>query len=257
MIAYVRGRLRGRPVVGGDIEVLTEDGPLATKVVSDPGGLDADQMVLVARAEIDVGVRTHDIAVLLGPWADRNDPAGALGLVSAPVVVISDASLAPLVEAGARRSGHDPVVASLAGDEASLGLRLLGVVSHGADVIVVEDGTMRHLWLARALGGRPLAALPLDHPDALASLFEGLDLDVHVPVPACSEPLRGRIRSLLSPLSLEETHHLVEVDARPAFDELGLDVTGADLDRLGAAAAGVLAGRLAAGNHRWRRELDA
>jgi hypothetical protein len=49
-------------------------------------------------------------------------------------------------------------------------------------------------------------------------------------------------------------HHLVEVDPRPAYDELGLDLGGAGLGQLAAAAAGVLAGRLAARNERWRRD---
>jgi hypothetical protein len=47
------------------------------------------------------------------------------------------------------------------------------------------------------------------------------------------------------------------VDPRPAFDELGLDVHDARLDQLAAAAAGILAGRLAAANARWRRDTGA
>jgi hypothetical protein len=255
MIAYERGRLRARPVDGGSVEVATDDGPLAARVVSDPGGLEVEQLVLVARTELDVGVSTHRIVALLGPWEGEHDPAGPLGLSSTPVVVVGDA-LASLVEAGARRSGRGPTVAHVGGGEASVGLRLLAAVSNGAGVIALGNGTATHLWLARALGGRPLAALPLQDPAAIASLFQGLDLDVHVPVPACAEPMRGRIRSLLAPMALERMHHLVEVDPTPAFDELGLDVTEAGLDQLAAAAAGVLAGRLAAGNRRWERELE-
>jgi hypothetical protein len=256
MIAYQRGRLRARPIAGDSVEVATDEGPLLARVVSGTADLDVDRPVLVARTKVDVGVSTREIVVLLGSWSGANDPAGPLGLASTPVVVTVDDSLAPLVEAGARRSGRVPAVAHVTGAEISLGLRLFESVRAGAGVIVIGDGTVRHLWLARALGGRPLTALPLQHPDALASLFEGLDLDVEVPVPACAEPMRDHVRSLLAPLALERTHHLVEVDPRPAFDELGLDVADADLDRLAAAAAGVLAGRLAVGNRRWQRELE-
>jgi len=256
MIAYRRGRLRARPIAGDSVEVATDEGPLLATVVSDTPDLDVDRPVLVARTKVDVGVSTREIAVLLGSWSGDDDPAGPLGLASTPVVVTVDASLAPLVEAGVRRSGHAPAVAHMAGAESSLGFRLLDSVRAGAGVIVLVDGTAEHLWLARALGGRPLAALPLQHPDTLAALFEGLDLDVHVPVPACAEPMRDHVRSLLAPLALERTHHLVEVDPRPAFDELGLETADADLDQLAAAAAGVLAGRLAVGNRRWQRELE-
>jgi Protein of unknown function (DUF3866) len=62
---------------------------------------------------------------------------------------------------------------------------------------------------------------------------------------------------------LEQTHHLVEVDGSPAVEELrvrGVDVRtmgrGIDDDPaffLAAGAAGVLAGRMAAENRRWRQ----
>jgi hypothetical protein len=47
----------------------------------------------------------------------------------------------------------------------------------------------------------------------------------------------------------------VDVDPAPAFDELGRDLSAADLDTLGGGAAGVLAGRLAVRNRRWRAQL--
>jgi hypothetical protein len=51
-------------------------------------------------------------------------------------------------------------------------------------------------------------------------------------------------------------HHLVEVDARPALEELG-DLAGDSLSALAAAAAGVLAGRIVVGDRRWRAEAEA
>src|SRR6476659_7067903 len=163
MIAYQRGRLRARPIVGGCVEVATDEGPLLARV-SDTADFDVDRPVLVARTKVDVGVSTHEIAVLLGSWSGANDPAGPLGLASTPVVVTVDASLAPLVEAGARRSGRVTAVAHVTGAETSLGLRLFDSVRAGAGVIVIGDGTGRHLWLARVLGGDRLPRFPCSIP---------------------------------------------------------------------------------------------
>ena len=49
----------------------------------------------------------------------------------------------------------------------------------------------------------------------------------------------------------------MEVDPGPAFAHAGLDIGRASLEALAAGAAGVLAGRLSAGNRRWRAQLDA
>ncbi len=66
---------------------------------------------------------------------------------------------------------------------------------------------------------------------------------------------------------IEERHQLVEVDGRPALDELatrrieprsmGRGVEDDPAYFLAAGAAGVLAGRTAAGNRRWRAARDA
>jgi len=53
---------------------------------------------------------------------------------------------------------------------------------------------------------------------------------------------------------LDGRHHLVDVDGKPALDELadvGPVVEGDLLWMLGAGAAGLLAGRMVAGNRRW------
>ena len=60
------------------------------------------------------------------------------------------------------------------------------------------------------------------------------------------------LRAAMSPLRLDDLHHLVEVDPRPGSDRGAQANDPPDLDVLGAAAAGVLAGRLAAGSRRWR-----
>jgi hypothetical protein len=257
MISYIHARLRDRPVAGGHVTARTADGDVAASVIGDPGGLVASDRVLLAQAAVRVGVRTQAIIALLGPWPDgAADPAGPHGLSATPVLAVAAPWMA-LALAGARRAGRGPAVTMVRRDAPSLGLRLLEGVRDGAEVIVVEDGSGAHLWLARALGGRPLAALPLDDPGTIRQLVADLDLDVHIPVPSNDGPVRDEIRAVLEPLGLETLHHLVETDPIPAFRELGLDPADATLDALSAAAAGVLAGRVAIGNRRWRSELGA
>jgi hypothetical protein len=87
-------------------------------------------------------------------------------------------------------------------------------------------------------------------------------VDVNVAVPVLEDPQRDIVWDALRAARLEERHQLVEVDGRAALDELdrvGLSVTSmgrsADDDPaffLAAGAAGVLAGRMAAGSRRYR-----
>jgi hypothetical protein len=159
-----------------------------------------------------------------------------------------------------------------------------------ADVAVVADGpgnlgtettwgvsalaSGHALMAAATLGGRPIPALRVSFADererhrgvshhSLTILADVCKVDVNVPVPALpDEAQRAAVWDALRGRKLEDVHHLVEVDGRPAVDELrerGIDVRtmgrGIDDDPaffLAAGAAGVLAGRMAAENHRWR-----
>ena len=159
-----------------------------------------------------------------------------------------------------------------------------------ADVAIVADGpgnlgtettwgvsalaSGHALMAAATLGGRPIPALRVsfaDHRDrhrgishhSLTILADVCKVDVNVPVPALpDERQRAEVWEALRARKLEDVHHLVEVDGRPAVDELrerGIDARsmgrGIDDDPaffLAAGAAGVLAGRLAAENRRWR-----
>jgi hypothetical protein len=163
-----------------------------------------------------------------------------------------------------------------------------------AEVIVVADGpgnlgtdttwgvsalaSGHALMAAAALGGRPIPALRVSFADArerhrgvshhsLTILADVCRVDVNVPVPVLDDDTqRTVVWDALRSRKLEETHHLVEVDGAPAVDELrarGIDVRsmgrGIDDDPaffLAAGAAGVLAGRLAAENRRWRDASD-
>jgi hypothetical protein len=211
--------------------------------------------LLEAHATIEVGVEDHDVRIDLGSWpGDATAPAGPLGLASTPVIVLPGTKWTDLATAGALRSGDCPACLRLPADAPRLGLQMLVAVTEGADVLLVEAGSGSALRIARALGGRPLAVLPLETPDGIGSYLEGCELDVHVPVPSVDDPMRERLLALIQPLHLETLHHLVEADPYPAFAEAGLDPTQASLDELAAAAAGVLAGRLAVGNRRWRSQ---
>jgi hypothetical protein len=160
-----------------------------------------------------------------------------------------------------------------------------------AEVIVVADGpgnlgtdttwgvsalaSGHALMAAATLGGRPIPALRVSFADererhrgvshhSLTILADVCKVDVNIPVPVLAdEAQRTAVRGSLRSRKLEETHQLVEVDGQPALEELrsrGLDVRtmgrGIDDDPaffLAAGAAGVLAGRLAAENRRWRQ----
>lgn len=160
-----------------------------------------------------------------------------------------------------------------------------------AEVIVVADGpgnlgtdttwgvsalaSGHALMAAATLHGRPIPALRVSFADererhrgvshhSLTILADVCKVDVNVPVPALpDEGQRSAVREALRSRQLEEIHHLVEVDGSPAVEELrarGVDVRtmgrGIEDDPaffLAAGAAGVLAGRMAAENRRWRQ----
>jgi uncharacterized protein DUF3866 len=160
----------------------------------------------------------------------------------------------------------------------------------GADVIVVADGPGNlgtdttwgvsalaggnTLNAASQLGGKPIPALRVSFADqrerhrgvshhSLTILREVCVVETNVPVPALADELqRAAVWEALREADLGDRHQLVEVDGRPALEELasrGVEVTtmgrGVDDDPAffeAAGAAGVLAGRMAAENRRWR-----
>jgi Protein of unknown function (DUF3866) len=163
-----------------------------------------------------------------------------------------------------------------------------------AEVIVVADGpgnlgtettwgvsalaSGHALMAAATLQGRPIPALRVSFADerlrhrgvshhSLTILADVCKVDVNVPVPVLQdEGQRSAVWDALRSRRLEELHHLVEVDGAPAVEELrarAIDVRtmgrGIEDDPaffLAAGAAGILAGRLAAENRRWRQSTD-
>jgi hypothetical protein len=164
----------------------------------------------------------------------------------------------------------------------------------GADVIVVADGpgnlgsdtkwgvsalgSGNALNAGATLGGRPIPALRVSFADtrerhrgvshhSLTILRDVCLVPTDIPVPVLEDDgQRETVWSALRSARLEAQHQLVEVDGRPALDELvarrvevrsmGRGVDDDPAFFLAAGAAGVLAGRVAAGNRRWRLARD-
>lgn len=163
-----------------------------------------------------------------------------------------------------------------------------------ADVVVVADGpgnlgtdttwgvgalgSGHALNAAAALGGRPVAALRVSFADprerhrvvshhSLTILDHVCAVPATVAVPALEdEAQRTAVWDALRGRGLEDRHQLVEVDGRPALDELerrGVEVTSMGRRPhddpaffLASGAAGVLAARMAASSAAWRRAHD-
>jgi hypothetical protein len=158
-----------------------------------------------------------------------------------------------------------------------------------ADVVLVADGPgnlgTETTWGVSALGvghaanaattlaGRPVIGLRVSFADprprhrvvshhSLTMLEHVVLPGANVAVPVLDDPQRTDVWDALRRRGLEDRHQLVEVDGRPAIDELERrDVSITSMGRAprddpaffrAAGAAGVLAGRMAAGDRRWR-----
>jgi hypothetical protein len=127
---------------------------------------------------------------------------------------------------------------------------------------------------AEALGGRPVAPLRISFADprprhhgvshhSLTILERVATCRANVVVPVLEGEEREVVWDALRARSLEERHHIVEGDGRPGIGEL--ERSGVAVESMGrspaddpafylaAAAAGVVAGRMAAGAPAWRR----
>ncbi len=201
-----------------------------------------------AVGRVTVGVRTEIVRVPLGKAQPDVDPGG---MRSAPVVVLTDRHLEPLVREGAERAGR-ALVTTIASDE-PLGGPLLHAAAAAEVVVLVRDleSSGEALVVARALEGRPLPVVPLDDVEACRAMLRGCWVDLDVAIPSVDGALRDRLREAADGLGLFVDHHVVEVDPRPALAGRrgAADPTPSELS---AAATGVLAGRLAARNRTWR-----
>jgi hypothetical protein len=163
----------------------------------------------------------------------------------------------------------------------------------GADAVLVGDGPGKvgtatkwgasdvasgmSLNAVHVLGGRPMAALRLNFADpeyrhhgvsshSITVLRDVALAPVHVAVPTLEGDRRDVVWRALREAGLEERHQLVEVTGEPAVELLrGRGIAPETMGRgleaepeffLAAGAAGVLAGRMAAGSKRWRQEME-
>jgi hypothetical protein len=163
----------------------------------------------------------------------------------------------------------------------------------GADTALVGDGPGKvgtatrwgasdiasgmSLNAVHVLAGRPVAALRLNFahpayrhhgvsPHSVTVLRLVALAPVHVAVPSLDGDRRDAVWGALREAGLDERHQLVEVTGQPAVDLLrergvGAETMGRGLEEepeffLGAGAAGVLAGRMAAESGRWAREME-
>lgn len=206
---------------------------------------------LQASADVSVGVETRRIHTPLGPWfSEAPDP---IGLAMLPVVGFPAGAGIEVARAGALVAGRMPPVLLLPADAPTIGGQLLVARAQGVEVVLIVGNATSALRAARGLAGRPILALPLEDPAGCLALLSALDIDVTVPIPSLEGGRRGRVRAALAAVEPERRHHVVEVDPRPAYEE---GIPGdASLTDLTAAAAGVLAGRLAVENRRWRASL--
>ncbi|HEY7282238.1 MAG TPA: DUF3866 family protein [Actinomycetota bacterium] len=159
----------------------------------------------------------------------------------------------------------------------------------GADVVIVADGpgnlgtnsrwgvsalsSGNSLNAAHTLGGRPVAALRISFADgrarhrsvshhSLTILGDVCLVPATVAVPSLEEPQRSAVWDALRDARLEERHQLVEAAGETALDALrdagvhlesmGRTVADDPAFFLAGGAAGIVAGRMAAGNRRWR-----
>ena len=191
-------------------------------------------------------------------------------LLQTPVVLAMDPEAIPLVRAGASRAGGDPTVIVAA--DPDLPTLLAAVHGVAAEYLVAvcsspaAAATVARVAMSRR--GRPLPVLGITEgvveAASRALLAEPALEGLNVAVPSLEGDARARLWNSLRAGRIEERHHLVEVDGRPALaalDELAAAPAHADAElstrldgvaALAAGAAGVLAGRLLASGRRWR-----
>lgn len=191
-------------------------------------------------------------------------------LLQAPVVLALDPEAVALVRAGAARAGADPTVIVAADPD----LATLLAAVHGVEaeyVVAVCSSPEDAATVARVATlrrGRPLPVLGIADgavDAASRALLTDPSLEgLNVAVPALEGADRARLWDSLRADQIEERHHLVEVDGRPALDALralgaapthpdaGLATALDGCAALAAGAAGVLAGRMAASGRPWR-----
>jgi hypothetical protein len=184
-----------------------------------------------------------------------------------PVVVLTEEARLDVVLAGVRRAGGDPDVRTAPWIDPGSLLEALSAAPEVAVVVCGAPEAAAVILAVRALGARPIPVLafvdgdegPAVSPSARSLIADPRLEDLEIPVPSVEDDaMRRQLWDQLRDVRAEERHHLVEVDGRPALADLAERGTppSDDWASRAAGAAGVLAGRLAASNRRWRAQLD-
>lgn len=182
-----------------------------------------------------------------------------------PPFVLVDPWLRPVVAAGIARAGPGGSVAT-ADDEDEVAAILQDGVEARCVIVTAapSDVLIDQVTSLVERGARPIPTIAVRTGAGVTSA--GLDLlcslpsGLNVAVPSLAEDEeRRRLWSSLRRAEIERRHHLVEVDPRPALDELATTTGPMDGDAvqlMAAGASGVLAGRMAATDLRWARSLE-
>ena len=187
-------------------------------------------------------------------------------LRSTPVVLIPDPEMRPVVAAGLARAGGHPEALAIDLTErasASWTTELRGAARPEAVLLSAPVDAMEAIVIggieAGALGGRLVLTVSVrlsSGPDAatIELLRDARVPEASVAVPSIRDDHERRTLWGALGSAVDGRHHLVDVDGAPALAELadvGPVVEGDLRWLLGAGAAGVLAGRMVAGNRRW------
>src|SRR3954467_10441149 len=106
MIAYVRGRFDAF-VDADDVLITTAAGDaISARLFAPSGRAGPGDAVVAATATITIGVAAQPRTAFLGPWpADGPEPSGPLGLAATPVVLLPEASVAPIARSSSGAAG--------------------------------------------------------------------------------------------------------------------------------------------------------
>jgi hypothetical protein len=179
-----------------------------------------------------------------------------------PFVMLTAGGLMPAARAGATRSCPG---ASLVVLDPATSRELIEIDPQVELVIAVCDTSKEGelLALVEERGGTGIPVLELEDARGATLSKSTIELlgspelrGLNVPVPSLPEDVRRVLWDQMRAWRVEERHHPVDVDGRPALLELrsrGFPVDERDPRALAAGAAGVLAGRLADRNRAWRR----
>ncbi|HEY6567927.1 MAG TPA: hypothetical protein VI341_10465 [Actinomycetota bacterium] len=183
-----------------------------------------------------------------------------------PIVLVPTHDLVPIVTAGATRAGRGPTI-SVSSERGSGAVAMMeGATGNEMAVVSFQDrAAVNELaFLLVDQGARLIPALVARlgvgvEPTCLDWLGE-LPVGSNVAVPSLDEDVeRRRLWASLHDAGASERHHVLDVDGRPALDELlsqGRPVEGDQLELLAVGAAGVLAGRMVVAGRRWQRSIE-